>query len=242
MKRFLRLDWRAFGVEMLVVFIGLFAALQVDDWRDERAFRQAETRYLERLREDLADFRENAGDLLQFLERNRDAVQYVSDSLSAGRLIDGQTRKFEIGLIYVAHLPSLQIPASAYDEMVASGMFARLRSDQLKQDVSELYATQALVEKNFSWWRDSPQDLEDLLMSRVRMYSEDRMEPQSRFVLSEPVRRVEFDFEALHSDRELANRFYWAADTHNDWVTWTRELVALADQAVKVLDEELGGK
>ena len=118
-----KLDWRSLGAELIIVFIGLFAALQLDDWRQQRDIREAETRYLERLRDDLQGFLAFSSQTLPDLERNRDAVLHVYESLAAGRILDDDVRQFEIGLIYVGHLPAIQMHRSAYDEMVASGMF-----------------------------------------------------------------------------------------------------------------------
>jgi hypothetical protein len=111
--------------------------------------------------------------MLPFLELNYDAVQHVNACFIAGEIIDNDTRKFEVGLIYVGHLPALQIQRSAYNEMVASGMFARLHSEQLKREIAELYATGEWVEKNFSWWRNSVETLQTAMDSRVTWYSED---------------------------------------------------------------------
>ncbi len=237
--RLANLDWRSLTAELVVVFIGLFAALQLDDWRQDRDLREAETRYLERLREDLQSFLRYSDDLLPFLERNFDAVRHVSDSFIAGRILDDDVRKFEIGLIYVDHLPALFIQRSAYDEMVASGMFARLRSERLKRDIAELYATQAVVDQNFSWWRGSVERLNDVLMNRVHFYSEGGRDTSHAAVINEPVRRVEFDFRQLREDTAIRNGFYWAYDTQSDWVEWTRKLADMTREAIGILDAEL---
>lgn len=42
-------------LELLIVFIGLLAALQVESWRERRSWAAAESRLLERLQGDLAD-------------------------------------------------------------------------------------------------------------------------------------------------------------------------------------------
>jgi len=239
-KQLAKLDWRSLSAELFVVFIGLFAALQLDDWRQDREFRESETRNLVRLRQDLEGFLEFSSNVLPFLERNYDAVRHVSDSLAAGRILDDDTRKFEIGLIYVGHLPSLMVQRSAYDEMVASGMFARLRSESLKRQISRLYATEAVIDKNFSWWRNSVGELETRLYSRVRYYSEDKLDPvASHMAVNEPVRRVEFDFDELREDPSIRSGFYWATDTHSDWVHWTRGLKEMAERTSAMLDEEL---
>lgn len=239
MKRLSILNWRNLLAELLVVFVGLFAALQLDDWRQQREFRDAETRYLVRLQEDLQGFLDFSGNMLPFLQGNFEAVRHVNDSLAAGRILEGDARKFEAGLIYVSHLPALQIHRAAYDEMVASGMFARLRSEQLKRDVAELYATQGVVEKNFSWWRNAVEILSDRISTRVILYSDGKIEKSGPLYSDSPGRRAEFDFDELREDAAIRNGFYWATDTHSDWVNWTTRLTQQARTAITVLEEEL---
>jgi hypothetical protein len=242
MKRLSNLNWRNLLAELLVVFVGLFAALQLDDWRQQREFHDAETRYLIRLQEDLQGFLDFSGNILPFLEENFEAVQHVNESLAAGRILDGDDGKFEAGLIYVDHLPALQIHRAAYDEMVASGMFARLRSEQLKRDVAALYATQGVVEKNFSWWRNSVERLSARLWTRVLLYSDAQIEKSGPLYADSPGRRVEFDFDELRDDAAIRNGFYWATDTHSDWVNWTTRLTRQAETAIATLEEELAGR
>lgn len=233
-----KLNWRSLGAELVIVFVGLFAALQLDDWRQQREFREAETRYLERLRDDLQGFLAFSDDMLPFLERNGDAVLHVYQSLAAGRILEDDVTRFERGLIYVGHLPAIQMHRTAYDEMVASGMFARLGSETLRREIAALYATQVVVDKNFSWWRRSVGELEVELLPLVTLYSEDETETLFGFI-EEPVRRVKFDFDELAANLTLRNGYYWAADTHSDWVLWTGRLTEQAERALAVMDEEL---
>ena len=76
----------ALAKELLVVFVGLFAALQLDDWRERREQAKTETIYLHRLSEDLHAYVESLELVIPTFESHRRAVQHVSDSLAAGRL------------------------------------------------------------------------------------------------------------------------------------------------------------
>lgn len=242
MKLLKHTDWRSLPLELLIVFIGLLAALQVDEWREERQYREAETRYLERLAGDLDASVLRLTDLLEFMESNYRGVRHVHESLVAGEILDGDSRLFETGLIYVGHLPSLTMHSSAYDEMVASGMFARLQPESLKSKVAELYATRATVDANFSWWRLHPLELSRDLDETVVFYSEGARATTNPLLLDEPVRRARFDFEALRADISLRNRFYWAEDTHSDWVHWTRELLRIAGEARHEVEAALANR
>lgn len=92
-------DWRKLAFELVVVFIGLFAALQVDSCRESRKLERAETASLARLGDDLRDFLTRTEPLLDNERRWRDAVVHVHRSLAAGRILDADTTQFEYGLL-----------------------------------------------------------------------------------------------------------------------------------------------
>lgn len=234
-----QLDYRALTAELFIVFIGLFLALQVDEWRENRELDESEVRYLHRLKDDLQAFVEFSERFLVGREKNRAAVQHVSDSFAAGQIIGKDHRKFELGLIYVGHLPDLRLQKSSYDEMVASGMFARLRSEELKTAIAELYATHEQIQRNFSWWRNSTNELFSQLQQYVGPYSEEKPVSDGARMVEATVRRVEFDFEELQGEPSIRNGFFWAADTHNDWIRMTRELLRITEEAISILESEL---
>ncbi len=237
-----RADWSgAAGLakELLVVFVGLYAALQVDDWRDRREQAKTETIYLHRLSEDLHAYVESLELVIPNLERHRRAVQFVSDSLAAGRILDDDKALFETGLIYVAQLPSHKTPNSAYQEMVASGVFARLHSTELQKAVAELYATQAKVEANFAWWREKPIQLESAFQPYVEYYSVGPRVKSTDLRAWGDEARVRYDFDGMRARPEIRNGFYWAADTHGDWVEWSTVLLELARTADAAVTKEL---
>ena len=225
--------------ELLVVFVGLFAALQLDDWRERREQAKTETIYLHRLNEDLHAYVESLELVIPTFESHRRAVQHVSDSLAAGRILDDDAALFEAGVIYVAHLPSIKTPSSAYQEMVASGVFARLRSTELQKAVAELYATQAKVEANFSWWRQKPIQLENAFQPYVEYYSVGQRVKSTDLRAEADEARARYDFDELRARTEIRNGYYWAADTHSDWVEWSTRLLELARAADEAVTKEL---
>ncbi len=242
MTKLPKLDYRALGAELFIVFVGLFLALQVDEWRQDGELDEAEVRYLQRLKEDLESFVEYAEGFLETRESISSAVQHVSDSLTAGQIIGDDRRKFEAGIIYVGHLPDLRLQRSSYDEMVASGMFARLRSEELKSAIATLYATDEQTKRNFSWWRNSAEALFEELQHYVGPFSQNRPESVDDVRPDLSINRVEFKFETLHGERAIRNRYFWAADIHSDWVRMTRTLLTMTEEAILILDEELSNR
>ena len=233
------LNWRNLFFELVIVFIGILAALQVDDYRQQQAFEQAQYRYLARLNEDLKLYLDSTESTLKLLIDIRDAMEHVWDSLQAGEVIDGDRKTFEFGLIYLGHLPSNPLPRSAYDEMVASGMFSSLESIELQSAISKLFSTHAFMESNFTWWRENVLYDERHMDTLVDFYDDPGESVDRGALFAEPSRRVSFDLKVLAADREFRNGIYWARDTRSDWVEWNTLLRNEVLQAMKLLEAEL---
>jgi hypothetical protein len=235
------INWKTLFFELVIVFIGLLAALQVDDYRDRRAFEVAQTRYLERLRDDLAAYLGQTESTVEFLNDTRDAVDHIWASIEAGEIIDGNIEQFEHGLIYMGHLPSNPLPRGAYDEMVASGMFSALQSNELQRAISQLFSTHDFVETNFSWWRDSFLHTERYVFGLLQFSYGEGEAVLMNDTLAEPKRHVSFDFDQLAGDMKFRNGIYWARDVRSDWVEWVTELRTQSEQVRRLLVDALEG-
>lgn len=227
MPRRFAISWNTVALELVIVFVGLFAALQADEWRDRRELERAQTEYLERLADDLSESLRSGRRLARRQAERRDAVRHVHESLQAGRILDDDTLLFEEGLLRVYHLPGPTLLRATYDEMVASGMYTRLRSRELKQAISSLYGNEADLQRLFVWWREGASPAVNTLDARVEFYNE----PGSSDPGEEPAERARFDFQRLARDTQLRNQFFWAADTHDDWVRELRSLVEQIEEA-----------
>lgn len=236
--RLISLDWRVLTVELLVVFIGLFAALQLDNYRDQQRFEEAQQRYLSRMHGDLADYLEWTAGMMNMLEYNKRAVDHVYESLKAGEIINGDTGLFERGVIYFAHLPSLPLPRSSYEEMVASGMFTALESEDLQSAISQLYSWDESALSNFSWWRVGPMNFQRRLMGFVEYYDDPGEIAGNGIVQNEPIRRVSYDFEVLASDPSFRNGFYWARDSVSDWLSFLQSTRNEAEKVMQLIENQ----
>jgi hypothetical protein len=232
-------DWRVIVLELVIVFVGLFAALQLDSFRDQQEFQAAQNRHLFRMSQELESYLENTESTRTFLEENFLAVSHVHASLQAGEILNGDEKQFEKGIIYFAHLPSNPLPRASYEEMVASGMFSALESEELKTAISDLYSLHGFVEKNFAWWREGALSFEDELASWVDYYDESPLSGEEGFLSGEPERRVRYDFDELAANRRAKNGFYWARDSVSDWLAFTGFLRTSAQKTNELITQEL---
>jgi hypothetical protein len=232
-------DWRVVLLELFIVFVGLFAALQLDSYRDEREFREAQSRHLVRLKEDLEEYLVNTEDVLEFLQYNSRAVSHVSASLQAGKIQDEDIELFEFGVIFFAHLPSNPLPRASYEEMVASGMFSALDSEELKQAISRLFSLHEFMESNFRWWREGALEFEGQMSAFVDHYEDPDLSYELGFLEEEIGRRVRFDFDELANSRVVRNGFYWAQDSVSDWLVFTEFVRTSASDVRNRIEHQL---
>ena len=76
-----RQDWSTFLVEILIVVIGIFIGLQVDDWVTARQDRQDERQFLERLHADILQADEQNARLRDRRLGSADAIMTAIEAL-----------------------------------------------------------------------------------------------------------------------------------------------------------------
>lgn len=181
---------------------------------------------------------------MEFLERflgmHRRGVLTADEAFQAGELLPENRSAFEVGLIYVGHLPSIDVPRSTYNEMISSGALARMESLEIKQALQRFYSFQQFVEGNFPWWREGPLRTHEKLYSYVEFSTaEDPLDEEAGF---DTKRRVRYDFEELLQDKELRAGYFWAADTHRDWKGCRDRLAEHGAEILQLVRAELASR
>ena len=138
-------NWFVIIIEVLVVVIGIFIGLQVDDWNAARNDRKDEQDFLQRLHSDLL-----LGEELSSRVRTRrlDRLQFVmsaSDVLfgRAGRDTLSEEECIAIGS---ANFFNINVPSlAAFDELVGTGRLAIIEDTQLRSALVGLEQTRAAL-------------------------------------------------------------------------------------------------
>ncbi len=136
-KHFKAQDWFAVLVDFVIVVVGVFVGLQVQDWNDSRKERVEENILMDRLlvetqslldahERELASFRLRAAVLI--------GVNPVLFSQAPSRAITAQECRIISGS-HVYRRPSDEIPV--LDEMLATGRFDLLRDAKLKDHLRD---------------------------------------------------------------------------------------------------------
>ncbi|WP_394727601.1 hypothetical protein [Altererythrobacter sp. GH1-8] len=130
-------NWFAVGIEIVIVLVGVFLGIQAANWNNEREQRQDERQILKRLSDETAVLLAAVKEEKRIFQNRTDlltAVQPVIYSLEVARpLSDAECEAVALSHIY--RLGSDELPV--LNELIGTGRFDRLRSDELKQELRQ---------------------------------------------------------------------------------------------------------
>jgi hypothetical protein len=137
MEHVRKLEWRAIGIELVIVIVGVFIGMQVSNWNVEREARQTGAMFAERLK---ADLREEAWYYQLQIEYSRDVLANAERAVDAlsGRLNDSN----EALLISAYRATQYKQKArrrATYDELVSTGTLGLISSQTLRNTALQVY-------------------------------------------------------------------------------------------------------
>lgn len=230
-----RQHWGTVLMELAIVILGIFLGLRVDDWNEARKLAAEDRLYLERLHADVRVMIENnAADLGPWRVA---AAQAAVQSLQDCSLADEVKSLFDFNLVAHQVIFRLTLERATYDEMVATGVLARLQDQSLKQAISRLFA-QAETERQYIEYFASELSLAGgIIWKRVAFElvpaTEESCPPDW---CSEPlVQAVSYDFESLCGDTEFRNAMVELWDAAVD----RRQISVRMDQSLRALERQL---
>ena len=173
-------NWFTVVLEVLIVVVGIFIGLQVDDWNQDRKDRATERDYLERL---LADTIFNIGQVKVKAQSYFDRAESLSRIVAhvgQGKVEGIDAEDITYAFCYWYMPEGIRLQTSTYDEMTATGalelladrnvrqllQLARAEYGRAKEENPKLSAFQVDLAKplrKFTEWRfDAPTQLIDL--------------------------------------------------------------------------------
>ena len=139
-------NWFTVVLEILVVIVGIFGGLQVDDWNSNRKDRIEERAYLERLSAQMQNNEAGLSALGPSLEERMQAVNYALSSLSGDpKLIDGRRLMEELGK--TMNLRVIHLQTDVYEEMVSTGNINLITDIRLREELAGYLAAIAAMDK-----------------------------------------------------------------------------------------------
>lgn len=136
-------DWLAVAIELLVVVAGVFIALQVSNWNDDRKEAARGREYLQRLHDDMVQDVANLDTISGFWTRVRDygdgAVAYAEQ----GVLVDGSAWKTLLAYYQASQLWPYRKPDITFQEIQSSGDLRLIRNATLRARIARHYSATA---------------------------------------------------------------------------------------------------
>ena len=131
-----RQDWMAVTVEVLIVLVGVFLGLQVNNWNEARLAREAERDLMARLEVDIQDARAQTANAITSLETLSARTGLLIDLLRTEETVPERPDMDGIlgAAIRVDTPPGL---SATYQEMISTGSLSSLQSQDLRQALTQ---------------------------------------------------------------------------------------------------------
>lgn len=199
-------NWNTVLLEILIVVIGIFLGLQVDDWNERRKLRQQESMYLEKLVDDLTTMRTELADKVERHNKTIGRMTAAHFALEDCRISDETKSDISFTLERYQITPPFSYLSATYDDMVASGAFTRIEDHELKQQIAYSFSHLAGVNTYQQSFRISMPVVDEIVWRAVS-YSIDRE-------TGRPV--ASYEMSALCDNVELRNAVVEMIDIQHD--------------------------
>ena len=141
-------DWFVVMIEVLIVVVGIFIGLQVDDWNDERKDRILEKDFLQRLSKDIED------DIIQIniareLSMERQAYgEFLYASLKDPNLVQKEPTRFIKAVAFSGRTFTPSISSHTFEEIKSSGQLALITDVKIRSGLTRYYLR---IEQGAQW-------------------------------------------------------------------------------------------
>jgi len=207
-----------FGL-LLVIVIGVVAALRIDDWYTERTAMETERMYLARLQADIQAMFEFTEQMTSNLAERRELIFSGARALQSCELPASARDDFELALLYHQGMPPLYVQRATYDAMVAGGVLSKLSDQSLARDVQSLYGDIDAFAKRVEIFATDLGRASEIIFRRVSFSLAPIADLPSALAEYQPGpygMSVAYDFDALCADSEFRNAYVEVFDSNED--------------------------
>jgi len=164
MRHFGNQEWTAIGLDLLIVVVGVFIGLQVQQWADGQRQARMEDFYTQRLHNEIADLQATRAELVELREGWLEALSMATSVLFNPRGRELTERECtSIAFSYIVSNPTDDL-ASLF-EVQSSGQFALFSNPQISSALGAFLLTRARV-------RDAHSAVEQVLINLTSRYPE----------------------------------------------------------------------
>lgn len=131
-------NWTAICIEFVLLVLGVFLGIQAQQWVNERAERQLERVYLERILTDIRISIESDQLNATRLTASSDGISMVLNRLRRCELSDSEKDVFADALAHVRRVAPSVFVLNTMEEMLSSGKFSIIRNSKIRDVLNGL--------------------------------------------------------------------------------------------------------
>ena len=230
-------NWFTVVLEILIVVIGLFIGLQVDDWNQRRIDRSTEAAYL---RELLEDFEANRATLEKTSQRLETILRNMNALLGQSVLEepDWTIAQLNDAFVWTQNMPAFIAVVRTYINLTGSGDLRLIRNRELKNDLAQYFA-----ESDLTVLVQNTHELE--LVNTFQPYIIDNLDYQAVYrqllddhPIAAPVDEARI-LDVLHTG-EFRNVLTQKHTISADLLNQRRKLLAMTDNIIEKLEASIG--
>ena len=201
-----RQDWSTVFLEIMIVVVGIFIGLQVDGWNEDRKHRNQEKIYFTRIADDLLAMKRELENLIAM--RQMFVNQMAAATLALESCDDSSESQAAISFALLTYqvAPGFKYFGATYEEMLATGAFARIGNLDLKKAIANTFSGLTRFGRFLESIRASLPVVDEILWR----YADYGIEPGTAGS------RVSFDLQTLCRNREVRNAFVEIVDIQRD--------------------------
>ena len=142
-------EWLLVLVEGLLVFLGIVAAFELEQWAQQQREKKDHAQMLNRL---VDEAEETVANLIEDRDRFATTLEQARAEMN-GWFNHGTC---PAGAIFISRFhPTLRVPTSAYEEMIGSGGLSSLPSAAVRSAVARFHGQRRYYEGQLDYFRDS---------------------------------------------------------------------------------------
>lgn len=231
-------NWFAVLLDFLIVVIGVFMGIQVNNWNNERVVRAEEAFFLQRMIDDFHASIDASEYEASVTERQAKQATIVLNSLDACRVKVANRADFAQGIYTLGKFDSIQYVRTAFDELKSTGKIGVISNVELRNAISEL-------EREVQVHRSATETVRMWLAPHIH-YIEQRV----RYNVTDPRggnapldwQDLSLNLEDVCQDVKFKNAVAAVRNHTYVWLRWSRSLIGEMKDIRASLETEFAAK
>ena len=219
-------EWTAIFLDFIIVVIGVFVGLQVQQWNEARQTHLRELHYIALLKSDVLTMKTNFEEFIERTNGREAAMLRVLRSLETCLPEMATRQDFERTFTEYQNILTVPILDATYNEMLASGALTRIEDFTQRRAIAALFTRLNINNSIILQIRDTLPTIDAIVWAHVRLSYNDNGRP----VLSQ------YNFDVLCKEPSAQNAVVEMIDMQRDWNNITGRSVARIEDLEKLFD------